>query len=44
MYLAGIIDADGTIVGDNTARTDDVVADGRTYRYVFYRDGGTSCP
>ena len=37
MYLAGIIDADGTIVGDNAERTDDVVADGRTFRYVFYR-------
>ena len=42
MYLAGIIDADGTIVGDNTARTDDVVADGRTFSYVFFRDGPTT--
>ncbi len=41
MFLAGIIDADGTILGENTARTDRVVADGRTYRYVFYRDART---
>ena len=34
MYLSGILDADGTIA----ATSDDVVADGRTYRYVFYRD------
>ena len=38
MYLAGVIDADGTIAGANAARSADVVADGRTFRYVFYRD------
>jgi uncharacterized 2Fe-2S/4Fe-4S cluster protein (DUF4445 family) len=38
MFLAGVIDADGSIVGDNAERTDDVVPDGRTFRYVFYRD------
>jgi uncharacterized 2Fe-2S/4Fe-4S cluster protein (DUF4445 family) len=42
MFLAGIIDADGTILGENAARTDRVVADGRTYRYVFYRDARTT--
>jgi uncharacterized 2Fe-2S/4Fe-4S cluster protein (DUF4445 family) len=36
MYLTGVIDADGTIVGANAARTADVVADGRTFRYVFH--------
>ena len=41
MYLAGLLDADGTIVGDNASRTDRVVADGRTFRYVFYRDDRT---
>ena len=41
MYLAGLLDADGTIVGDNASRTDRVVADGRTYRYAFYRDDRT---
>ena len=42
MYLAGIIDGDGMIVGDNAARTDDVVADGRTFKYVFFRHGATT--
>ena len=42
MYLAGIIDGDGTIVGDNAARSDDVVADGRTFKYVFFRNGATA--
>jgi uncharacterized 2Fe-2S/4Fe-4S cluster protein (DUF4445 family) len=41
MFLAGIIDADGTILGENAVLTDRVVADGRTYRYVFYRDTRT---
>ncbi len=38
MYLAGVIDADGTITGANAARSADVVPDGRTFRYIFYRD------
>jgi uncharacterized 2Fe-2S/4Fe-4S cluster protein (DUF4445 family) len=38
MYLAGILDADGTIVGANAERTSEVVPDGRTFRYVFHRD------
>ena len=41
MYLAGILDADGTIAAGGASRTDRVVADGRTYRYVFYRDDRT---
>ncbi len=39
MYLAGVIDADGTIVGANAERSPRVVADERTYRYVLYADG-----
>jgi uncharacterized 2Fe-2S/4Fe-4S cluster protein (DUF4445 family) len=42
MYLTGIVDADGTIVGDAAARNADVETDGRTFRYVFYRDGRTT--
>jgi uncharacterized 2Fe-2S/4Fe-4S cluster protein (DUF4445 family) len=41
MYLAGLLDGDGSIVADNAGRTDDVAADGRTFRYVFYRGQGT---
>ena len=40
MYLTGILDTDGTIVGANTSRTGDVEADGRTYRYIFHRGVG----
>lgn len=39
MYLAGVMDADGAIVGANADRSPDVVPDGRTFQYVFYRDG-----
>jgi uncharacterized 2Fe-2S/4Fe-4S cluster protein (DUF4445 family) len=35
MVAAGILQADGTIRGDGSA---DVVPDGRTHRYVFWRD------
>ena len=42
LYLTGIVDADGTIVGDKAATTGDVVADGRTYRYIFFRHGETT--
>jgi uncharacterized 2Fe-2S/4Fe-4S cluster protein (DUF4445 family) len=38
MYLTGVIDADGTIVGANAERTGRVVPDGRTFRYVLHRD------
>ena len=37
MFLAGLLDADGTIRGAMADRTSDVIADGRTYRYVFWR-------
>ncbi len=39
MYLAGLLDADGTIRGDAARHCPDVEADGRTFRYVFARDG-----
>ncbi len=44
LFLAGIIDQDGTIKGDltnpdGTPRTDRVVGDGRTFSYVLQRAG-----
>ena len=39
MYLAGVIDRDGAIVGANAARSARVVPDGRTFRYVLYGEG-----
>ncbi len=39
MYLAGVIDRDGAIVGANAARSARVVPDGRTHRYVLYGEG-----
>jgi uncharacterized 2Fe-2S/4Fe-4S cluster protein (DUF4445 family) len=41
MFLAGLIDADGTIGGGMAARTPRVVADGRTFSYVLYAAGDT---
>jgi uncharacterized 2Fe-2S/4Fe-4S cluster protein (DUF4445 family) len=41
MFLAGLIDADGTIRGAMAERTPRVVADGRTYSYVLYTAGDT---
>ncbi|MDH3491071.1 MAG: ATP-binding protein, partial [Gammaproteobacteria bacterium] len=38
LYLAGVIDADGTIMGDAAARSPRVRADGRTFSYTL-RDG-----
>ncbi len=35
MYLAGLIDTNGVILGANTTRSDRVIADGRTYSYVL---------
>jgi uncharacterized 2Fe-2S/4Fe-4S cluster protein (DUF4445 family) len=40
MFLAGIIDADGTIRGELTGRTARVVPDGRTFAYVLYEGDG----
>jgi len=37
MYLAGIITRDGVIDGALAARTDRIVADGRTFSYVLHR-------
>ena len=37
MYLAGIITPDGVIDGALAARTDRIVADGRTFSYVLHR-------
>jgi uncharacterized 2Fe-2S/4Fe-4S cluster protein (DUF4445 family) len=41
LFLAGVIDPDGTIRGEATDRTAHVVADGRTFAYVLYDDGTT---
>ena len=41
LFLAGVIDADGTIRADAAERTDRVVPDGRTAAYVIYADGTT---
>ena len=39
MFLAGVLDADGTIRGDRAAQTERVVPDGRTFSYVLYERG-----
>ena len=36
LFLAGIVDRDGTIRGELAARTDRVVPDGRTFAYVLH--------
>lgn len=36
LYLAGVINHDGTIAGDAAGRSDRVVADGRTFSYTLY--------
>jgi len=41
MYLAGLIETDGTIRGEMAARTDRIVSDGRTFSYVLYSAGDT---
>ena len=41
LFLAGVVDADGTILGAAAERTPHVVADGRTFAYVLYDDGDT---
>ncbi|MEP4651842.1 MAG: ASKHA domain-containing protein [Ilumatobacter sp.] len=38
MYLAGLIDVDGTIRSDGPERTDRIFADGRTYSYRLWGD------
>jgi len=37
MFLAGIVDADGVIDGSLAARSDRVVAEGRTFSYILHR-------
>ena len=39
MFLAGIITQDGVIDGSMAVRSDRIVAEGRTFSYVLYRDG-----
>jgi len=36
LYLAGVINHDGTISGDAAARSERVIADGRTFSYTLY--------
>ena len=36
MYLAGLIETDGTIRGEMATRTERIVSDGRTFSYVLY--------
>jgi uncharacterized 2Fe-2S/4Fe-4S cluster protein (DUF4445 family) len=37
LYLAGVVDVDGTVRGDTAERTDRVVPSGRTFSYVLHR-------
>ena len=39
MFLAGVIDQDGVIRGELSARTSRIVEDGRTFSYVLWGDG-----
>ncbi|MGI9053072.1 MAG: ASKHA domain-containing protein [Ilumatobacteraceae bacterium] len=41
MFLAGILEADGTIRGELARSTPHVVPDGRTFAYVLHDDGTT---
>ena len=41
LFLAGVIDADGTIVGALAERSARVVGNGRTYSYVLFERGDT---
>jgi uncharacterized 2Fe-2S/4Fe-4S cluster protein (DUF4445 family) len=40
MFLAGILDADGVIDGAAARRSGRIRADGRTFAYTLYEDGG----
>ncbi|MBP5858880.1 DUF4445 domain-containing protein [Marivibrio halodurans] len=44
MYLAGLIDEDGVIDGAMAARTERIVAEGRTFSYVLSRPAGGRDP
>jgi uncharacterized 2Fe-2S/4Fe-4S cluster protein (DUF4445 family) len=39
MFLAGVIDANGVIRGELAARSERIVADGRTFSYVLWAEG-----
>ena len=41
LFLAGVIDADGTIRGESAGVTDRVIADGRTFAYVLFESDVT---
>ena len=41
MFLAGLIETDGTISGEMATRTERIVSDGRTFSYVLYAAGDT---
>lgn len=41
MYLSGIIDTDGVVRGELAARSSRIVADDRTFSYLFYEHGET---
>jgi uncharacterized 2Fe-2S/4Fe-4S cluster protein (DUF4445 family) len=41
MFLAGVVDTDGVIVGDNATRSTRVVSNERTFSYVLYESGDT---
>ncbi len=43
MYLAGIISQDGVVVGSLAARSERVVASGRTFSYVLHRGAPPPC-
>ncbi len=43
MFLAGIVRADGTIDGSLCARSDRVIADGRTYSYLLHEGDVRIC-
>ncbi|MBA3287368.1 MAG: DUF4445 domain-containing protein [Acidimicrobiia bacterium] len=42
MFLAGIIDRNGVVRGELTARSPRLVADGRTFAYVLHGDGASA--
>ena len=41
LFLAGVIDTDGTIRGGVAEHTDRVIPDGRTFSYLLHESGGT---
>ncbi|MEY3413559.1 MAG: hypothetical protein RJA79_434 [Actinomycetota bacterium] len=41
MYLSGIIDTDGVVRGELATKSNRIVADDRTFSYLFYENGET---